>query len=109
MRVTCAFRPKAVSTSDFNGDGRPDYIVDYSEIDCRGYCGSAGCTVTILVSKGSEYVRAYDDNLHSFSIKPINGRDALVLDLHGSACGKVGAAQCRRVIVWSGNKFVEQR
>jgi hypothetical protein len=44
-----------VVTGDFNGDGRPDYLVDSNYLQCSTatgyYCGSAGCGVDVLLSR----------------------------------------------------------
>ena len=43
-----------VKRTDFNGDGRPDYVVDEAGLSCPGaaslLCGSAGCGVAIHLS-----------------------------------------------------------
>jgi hypothetical protein len=41
-----------ITRIDINGDGFPDFIVDYSDVHCkddsRPFCGSLGCSVTIF-------------------------------------------------------------
>jgi len=48
--------PAFQTAHDFNGDGQPDYVHDYSALDCQGaagfFCGSAGCPVVAFLSPG---------------------------------------------------------
>ena len=53
-----------VRTADFNGDGRPDYMLDSNALQCTSrvnpWCGSEGrhCPVTFFVSEGAAYRNA---------------------------------------------------
>ena len=42
-------------SADLNGDGRPDYVLDTHHFSCADaaapFCGSAGCTVDVVLSK----------------------------------------------------------
>lgn len=44
-----------VLTADFDADGRPDYLVDTTRLQCDGaataYCGNSGCQVDIALSR----------------------------------------------------------
>jgi hypothetical protein len=116
IRDTCGgratFKPGFQRTADFNGDGRPDYLLDYGESECVGgmstnpFCGSAGCTLDILMSNGGGYRQAYGSNVQGWSLAQAGGRSVLVLSLHGSACGRSGHMGCQRRLVWNGDKFV---
>lgn len=93
-----------------NGAGKPDYIFDYAQMECGTlYCGSAGCALSIKMSTGAGHRDAVDDNVRAWSIKRAGNRDVLVLDLHGSACSRTGAALCSRTFVWNGSRFVPSR
>ena len=107
------FKPGFQKQIEINGDGRPDYVLDYGQADCVGgssamnsYCGSAGCTVDILVSGPSGYRQGWGSNLRGWSVEQAGGAPVLVVDLHGSACGKSGAEACRKRFTWNGSKFV---
>lgn len=43
-----------ITRKDINGDGLPDFIVDYSDVQCkdnpRPFCGTLGCSVTVFAS-----------------------------------------------------------
>lgn len=101
-----------VQTADFNGDGHPDYIVEYASLLCPAlgaseYCGSAGCTIAILVSQGDRLREVYSDNLQGYAItKPLNGKQNLVFAAHGTYCGhKTGADTCFGTMSWTPKGF----
>lgn len=94
---------------DINGDGKEDYILDYGHFICgrasNTYCGSGGCSTTIYASTASGYVRVLNDTVRGVEFKTIHGRPAMILGLHGSACGKAGSAECGETLYWNGEKF----
>ena len=103
-----------VSRKDVNGDGIPDFILDYGAYKCGDqvaqFCGSAGCTTTVFASTGrGGYVKVLDENVRNLQFRTVNGKPAMVLDLHGSACGKAGAEPCRTTLTWNGSQFVAAR
>lgn len=56
-RVT--FAAGYIQTADFNGDGRPDYLVNDEKVVCPGspplFCGSGGCSTRLFLSTPSGY------------------------------------------------------
>lgn len=103
-----------VERRDVNGDGRPDYILNYEEFRCGDtgslYCGSGGCTVKIFAATPREgYMKVFDQIVHDVRPGTARGRPVLTLSLHGSACGKIGAEPCRRILAWNGSRFVQTR
>ncbi|MEA2872780.1 MAG: hypothetical protein QOH67_2756 [Hyphomicrobiales bacterium] len=104
------FQPKFITERDINGDGVRDYILDYGEFECDGsatyFCGTGGCLTQVFASlPNGGYVKALDENVRDIKFRQIGKRSVIVLDLHGSACGKVGAAPCPRVLAWDGKTF----
>ena len=102
-----------VSSKDVNGDGIKDYIVDYSKFVCDGshtyFCGSAGCLTEVYASKDDGFVKVLGENVRGLRFARINGRPAMIMQLHGSACGKAGAEACGVNLFWTGKKFSPAR
>jgi len=103
-------KPGFVTIKDINGDGVDDYILDYSNFECGGnsllYCGSAGCLTQVFASlPNGTYVKVLDENVRNIKFAKIKGRSAMILDLHGSACGRAGAAACVITLFWNGQTF----
>ena len=107
-------KPAFITEKDVNGDGVKDYVLDYGEFACGDFasffCGTGGCLTQVFASlPGGGYVKALDQNVRQIKFGKVRGRPAIVLDLHGSACGKVGAAACPRTLVWSGKTFARAK
>lgn len=90
---------EAVESVDLNGDGLQDYLVDYGQFGCNGaaslFCGTAGCRVEAVVATSpTQYRRVQLDNLRGFEVVKVDNVTLLQVNLHGSACGKVGAYDC---------------
>lgn len=99
-----------LTVKDVNGDGIPDYIIDYAHLICDGsnnfFCGSAGCFTQVIVSlPGGRYATVLQENVQGIEFAPISGRRAMILALHGSACGRAGSQTCRITAIWNGNTF----
>lgn len=46
-----------IQAVDLNNDGRMDYIIDGSAMECFSVCGAANCQVTVFASSGASYRR----------------------------------------------------
>ena len=78
----------AVQTVDLNGDGKMDYILDYTKLDCPTaasmYSGSAGTLLQIYLTnpKGDLEV-AWQDNVFSFEVKTVGNKRQIHFDGKG--------------------------
>ena len=102
--------PNFITEKDVNGDKVKDYILDYDKFKCGDepnfFCGTAGCLMQVFVSvDDGEYTRTLDQNIRHLQFKRVKGRPAMLLSLHGSACGRVGAAPCKATLYWNGATF----
>lgn len=82
-RDDCSFKsipPNSIRTLDLNGDGVSDYVIDYGELGCRAFCGSAGCLHEIWVSQDGQFIRSLSRNVQAIErIEPRNpGNDRVV-------------------------------
>jgi hypothetical protein len=102
------FEPGFVTRKDVNADGKPDFILDYAHFSCGGshtFCGSGGCSIVVFASSTGGYVKAVDDLVRQFRFDTIKGRPAMLVGLHGSACGKAGSVPCGETLFWNGQTF----
>lgn len=98
-----------LTRKDINGDGIPDYVLNYESFRCGEsfvfYCGSAGCLTQVFASADGSYVKVLDENAQDVVFKTVMGRPAMLLGLHGTACGKRGVDACGATLYWNGSKF----
>ena len=101
----------AVET-EVTGDGKPDWVVEYSAAHCsnQGYsawCGTAGCMIAIFGSGRNGLTEIFSDNVRGWeAVKLDRGGTGLGLSVHGTACGSAGADMCLEVLRWDGRKWV---
>ena len=98
-RVT--FAANTVRLLDLTGDGRADYIVDFSDTHCEErewvYCGTGGCELAILVALPNGRHRAvFGEVVRGYQILPGRGARRIRFDLHGGYCGLSGPSSCSR-------------
>ena len=99
-----------MTRKDVNGDGVDDYVLDYGKFVCGDsasyWCGSAGCLTQVFASlRDGSFVNVLDENVRSLRFARVKGRPAMILGLHGNACGRVGAAPCDSTLYWNGASF----
>ena len=105
--------PDFIVRKDINGDGVEDYILNYGSLECHDmrsfFCGSGGCLTQIFASlpKGS-HASILNDVLRGVDFGKNGNFFTMTLTLHGSACGKIGAQSCRKVLFWNGQNFVSR-
>jgi hypothetical protein len=93
---------------DFTGKGGPDWIIDYSKLQCERaanpFCGTGGCALQFYFwSPGSKWVRVFDQNVRGYHLIRVAGRPALRVTMGGAACGKINAGDC--VFVFKGDNL----
>jgi hypothetical protein len=107
---TVTQKPGLVTKRDINGDGVPDYILDYEHLHCgefvTRFCGTGGCLTEIFASDGDGgYTPVWTENALRIRFITIKKRPAMRIDLHGSACGRFGPERCAMTLYWNGSKF----
>ena len=91
------------SKIDINGDGKPDWRVDYEHApNASLWCGTGGCRNELWVSgPGDSYRRVMSVGMRLFKLSRRGGVTRLDLDFHGSLCGGYGVQACPRSYFWS--------
>jgi hypothetical protein len=109
---TVAFEKGFVTRKDINGDGRPDFILDYGAFTCdgdrRSLCGSLGCSTQVFASlSDGTYLKVVDETVRKLTFREVQGRPAVVLGYSGVADGcKTDADDlCEVVKIWNGSTF----
>ena len=103
--------PGFLTSLDVNGDGIPDYVLNYENFRCgnvRSFCRSGGCLLQIFAStKNGKFEKVINEDVWRVDINRGKGRPSLVLGLHGSACEQPREVRCKVTFVWNGTKFVK--
>lgn len=98
--TTLDLAPDFAAPIDLNGDPTPDIVLNYGAVRCNDsaswFCGSGGCrTALYLARPGGGYVRIFDGGIRDLNTE---AAPRLVLDFHGSFCGRIGAEPC--TVTW---------
>jgi len=96
----------ATNEHDLNGDGTKDWIINYGELVCDGmntmFSGSGGSMTQVLISTGpGKWTERFNQYVRDYKVVTRNGKAEFKLELHGSACKKVGAAACSKTVSFS--------
>jgi hypothetical protein len=109
---TVAIEKGFITRKDINGDGRPDFVLDYESFICdgdrRAFCGSLGCTTQVFASlPNGASTKVIDGNFKRIDFRDVQGRPAIVVGFPGFSCGKDPTEVCDVVKSWNGSSFVE--
>lgn len=103
-------KPGFITRQDVNGDHIDDYILDYGKFICgmdqSFFCGTNGCLTEVFASlPNGTFKKVLGENVQKIRFARVKGQPTILLDLHGSNCGKVGAARCIKTLYWDGRRF----
>ena len=95
-----------VTRGDFDGDGKPDYIIDSGK-GCASnralYCNAEGCTIDVYVSSLEGLAGSF--KAQSFKVSKAGNADALILSKRGADCGPAKDAVCSETHVFNGEEL----
>ena len=109
---TVAIEKGFITRKDINGDGRPDFVLDYESFICNGdrrwFCGSLGCTTQVFASlPNGAYAKVLDGIFKRIDFRDVQGRPAIIVGYPGFSCGKDPTEVCEVVKSWNGSAFVD--
>lgn len=107
---------------EVTGDGKPDWVIEHSAFACKvsqaqmdagnvpdtgsGFCGTAGCQITILGSGRKGHAPIFEGILRDLTPVDLGGgRKGIETSVHGTACGGAGAEVCIETLIWNGKKW----
>jgi hypothetical protein len=104
------YKPGFLTVRDINGDGKPDYILNYDHFQCGEresiFCGTGGCQTDIFASEEEKgYVPVWNKLARKVTFLTIAKRPAMRIDIHGSLCGRNGGERCTLTLYWNGGEF----
>lgn len=104
------YKPGFLTIRDINGDGKPDYILNYEHFQCGErvsvFCGTGGCQTEIFASEEDKgLVHVWDKLAQKVEFKTIGKRPAMTISLHGSLCGRNNSQRCAMTLYWNGSEF----
>lgn len=104
------YKPGFLTIRDINGDGKPDYILNYDHFQCGErvsiFCGTGGCQTEVFASDEEKgYVPVWNKLARKVTFLTLNKRPAMRIELHGSLCGRNGAERCAMTLFWNGSEF----
>lgn len=110
--VPAAFRqaPAAMFRKvDIDGDGRPDWRVDYEKSPNPSFfCGTGGCRTELYQARADGSFRmVFGATVRQFRLSGPAKARLLDVDFHGSVCGGYGVDNCPRRYGWTGEAFLE--
>lgn len=89
---------KVLQSDDLNGDGRPDWVADYSKLICKDggnpACGVNGCLIQLYYWDGDDWDKVFEDFVqdHRFST---SGQSRLMhVKTYGVPCNRPAAETC---------------
>lgn len=102
--------PGAVSRHDLTGNGRADYVIDFTHVRCERlgniYCGTGGCELSIVVAlPRGKFREVFRQQVIRYEIEPDTSMKTIRFDLHGTFCGKSGPEPCRERRRINGERF----
>jgi hypothetical protein len=98
----------SVTEVDLTGDGLPETLVDAGAFICEGamsaFSGTGGAPLTVFVGS----LQA-DFLTKGWQVIPTAPGPVLLMQVHGSNCGGIGADPCFQAVVWNGQQFMSMQ
>lgn len=104
-------KPSMFKKVDVNGDGLPDWMVDYQEApNASFFCGTGGCQQHVYVAlPGGEFRKVWSHTSGALKFSGPKTARRLETNFHGSVCGSYGASECLRAYRWdtAADRYIE--
>ena len=102
--------PASVRTQDFDGDGKPDYLIDKSHLACKGaataFCHNNGCDMEIALSgKGYRHPIRETGALRAIDQGPDGAIIRIEVDKSRCGAGLAPEKKCLLVLAWCNGRM----
>lgn len=106
--------PDTLETADLTGDGRPDYFIADSSLDCSlgasFYTGNSGGSLLVFDGANPASPAILTEAMFGHAVVSLQGKKVLYLVVGGHNCGqksfasRAEAETCERPVVWNAAK-----
>jgi hypothetical protein len=98
----------AVKRADLTGDGRTETLIDWTGFICEqarsAFYGTGGATLSVLVDG-----QRIDMMTKGWRLIEVPAGQVLLMQVHGTDCGGIGADPCFEAAIWNGTRFMTLR
>ncbi len=85
----------AITQTDLNRDGVPDFVVNFKSFNSPGWCGTGGCRYQLWLGTSGNAARiVFDQQIREVSLRQGAYGTIFDFDFHGGVCGKTGSEAC---------------
>jgi hypothetical protein len=98
----------AVQQVDLTGDGQPEVLIDWAVFACAearsAFSGTGGSPLTVLVGE-----QRFEMRSKGWRLIDVPAGKVLLMQVHGTDCGGIGADPCFEAAIWNGERFMTLR
>ena len=85
-------------SDDLNGDGRPDFIADYSKLGCKGgsnpACSENGCLLQLYYWSGDDWDKVFEDFVKGYKFSTSGKARIMHVTTSNIPCNKPAGQTC---------------
>lgn len=85
-------------SDDLNGDGRPDWIADFSKLACKKAanpaCNPNGCLLQLYYWMGDDWDKVFEDFVKSYKFSSSGKKRTMHVSTSGVPCNKPAEQRC---------------
>lgn len=89
---------KVLQSDDLNGDGRPDWVADFSKLICKDgsnpACGASGCLMQLYYWDGDDWDKVFEDFVKDHKFSTSGGSRLMHVTTYGVPCNRSETETC---------------
>lgn len=87
-----------LQSDDLNGDGRPDWVADYSKLVCKNgsnpACSESGCLLQLYYWSGDDWDKVFEDFVKSYKFSTSGKTRLMHVTTYGVPCNRPEEETC---------------